>query len=127
MRKGWIPLPRGLTWKELGERSRVSFPKGNIPGKFLLGCGLTDLEIESAKLANPNLSKKQVTDITYKIYELYTGGISVQYYSLFISYSSKDQKFTQRLHDDLQNNGVRCWFAPENIIGGEAPQSELAA
>lgn len=32
MRKGWISLPRGLTWKELDETSKASFPKGNIPG-----------------------------------------------------------------------------------------------
>src|SRR3954471_1936323 len=29
----------------------------------------------------------------------------------FISYSSKDQEFADRLHADLQNKGVRCWFA----------------
>ena len=81
-------------------------------------CGLTDLEIEFAKLADPNLSTADVTYITYKIHELYTGGISFQYYSLFISYSSKDQKFALKLYDDLQNNGVRCWFAPEDIKGG---------
>lgn len=32
MRKGWLPLPRGLTWKELDEIRKVSSPKGNIPG-----------------------------------------------------------------------------------------------
>ncbi|MDT8389711.1 MAG: PF20097 family protein [Lentisphaeria bacterium] len=32
MKKGWIPLTRGLTWKELDEKSSICFPKGNIPG-----------------------------------------------------------------------------------------------
>ncbi len=32
MKKGWIPLARGLTWKELGEGSKVSSLKGNIQG-----------------------------------------------------------------------------------------------
>ena len=36
----------------------------------------------------------------------------IQFYSCFISYSSKDQAFAERLHADLQAKGVRCWFAP---------------
>ncbi|MGQ0445357.1 MAG: toll/interleukin-1 receptor domain-containing protein [Beijerinckiaceae bacterium] len=32
----------------------------------------------------------------------------IQMYSCFISYSSKDQDFAERLHADLQNKGVRC-------------------
>ena len=42
-------------------------------------------------------------------------GEPLQFYSCFISYSSKDQKFAERLHADLQNKGVRCWFAPEDL------------
>jgi uncharacterized protein YjbI with pentapeptide repeats len=45
---------------------------------------------------------------------------AIQYYSCFISYSSKDQDFADRIHADLQNNGVRCWFAPHDMpIGGK--------
>jgi hypothetical protein len=40
------------------------------------------------------------------------------YYSCFISYSTNDEAFAQRLHNDLQGKGVRCWFAPEDIQGG---------
>src|SRR5258708_17890154 len=36
----------------------------------------------------------------------------IQFCSCFISYSSKDQDFADRLHADLQNKGVRSWFAP---------------
>jgi uncharacterized protein YjbI with pentapeptide repeats len=39
----------------------------------------------------------------------------IQFFSCFISYSSKDQKFADRLHADLQNKGVRCWFAPHDM------------
>ncbi len=38
--------------------------------------------------------------------------------SCFISYSNADKDFAQRLHDDLQNSGVRCWFAPHDVKGG---------
>ena len=43
-----------------------------------------------------------------------------QYYSVFISYASKNTEFVDRLYTDLQDNGVRCWYAPEDmIIGGK--------
>jgi uncharacterized protein YjbI with pentapeptide repeats len=40
---------------------------------------------------------------------------SIQLYSCFISYSSKDDDFAHRLHADLQAKGVRCWFAPHDL------------
>jgi len=44
----------------------------------------------------------------------------IQYYSCFISYSSKDDDFAKRIHADLQSKGVRCWFAPHDLpIGGK--------
>jgi TIR domain len=39
----------------------------------------------------------------------------VEFYSCFISYSSKDQDSAERLYTDLQNKGVRCWFAPQDL------------
>ena len=30
-----------------------------------------------------------------------------------------DQIFAGKLHDDLQSNGVRCWFAPEDMKIGD--------
>jgi len=35
--------------------------------------------------------------------------------SCFISYSGKDGTFAERLHADLENAGVRCWFAPHDL------------
>ena len=43
----------------------------------------------------------------------------IQFYSCFISYSSQDDEFARRLHADLQDNGVRCWFAPEDLKIGD--------
>jgi TIR domain len=42
-------------------------------------------------------------------------GEAIHFYSCFISYSAKDQVFAERLHADLQNKGVRCWFAPHDL------------
>jgi hypothetical protein len=40
---------------------------------------------------------------------------AIQHYSCFISYSSKDDEFVHRLYADLQNKGIRCWFAPHDM------------
>jgi uncharacterized protein YjbI with pentapeptide repeats len=66
----------------------------NLPISFLRGCGLPDSLIEYL----PSLRSD-----------------AIQFYSCFISYSSKDQLFADRLHADLQNKGVRCWFAPHDL------------
>jgi hypothetical protein len=69
-----------------------------LPLSFLRGVGLPDRLIEYL----PSISNQ-----------------AFQYYSCFISYSTKDQDFAHRIHADLQNNGVRCWFAPHDIMGGK--------
>ena len=43
----------------------------------------------------------------------------IDYYTCFISYSNKDEAFARRLYADLQSNGVRCWFAPEDMKIGD--------
>jgi hypothetical protein len=42
----------------------------------------------------------------------------IQFYTCFISYSGKDELFTKRLHADLRDKGVRCWFAPHDLSIG---------
>lgn len=43
----------------------------------------------------------------------------IEFYSCFISYSSKDQEFAERLHADLRSKNIRCWFAPEDLKIGD--------
>src|SRR2546430_7734146 len=52
-------------------------------------------------------------------------GKAIDYYTCFISYSSKDDAFAQRLYADLQSNNVRCWFAPEDLKWGERIRSGI--
>jgi hypothetical protein len=71
---------------------------GPLPIAFLRGVGLPDNLIDYL----PSLL-----------------GQPIQLYSCFISYSTKDDEFANRLHADLQNKGVRCWFAPEDMKIGD--------
>jgi len=78
--------------------------KGNIPESFLRGAGLQENFIQYI----PSLVNQPI-----------------QFYSCFISYSSQDQGFAERLHADLQRKGVRCWFAPEDMKSGKKIYHQL--
>jgi len=72
--------------------------KNKIPVSFLRGAGIPEIFIAYL----PSLMLEPFN-----------------FYSCFISYSSKDQGFAERLYADLQNKGVRCWFAPEDMKIGD--------
>jgi hypothetical protein len=72
--------------------------KGNIPEVFLRGCGVPE---------------------DFILYMKSLVGRPIEFYSCFISYSSKDDDFAKRLHADLQAQSVRCWFAPEDLKIGD--------
>lgn len=74
--------------------------RGQISEVFLRGCGLPDAWIANLPALIGALEP-------------------IQFYSVFISYSSKDTGFAERLHADLQSKGVRCWYAPEDLKIGE--------
>jgi uncharacterized protein YjbI with pentapeptide repeats len=97
---------------------------GKIPEMFLRGCGLQDWEIELAKLYHPDLGAADLTTILYRVSELRLGN-SIRYSSCFISYSTKDQQFADRLYADLQSKRVQCWFAPHDIKGGRKIHEQL--
>ena len=76
---------------------RTLAKSGQLPMPFLRGCGLPDNFIDYL----PSLLDQPI-----------------QFHSCFIGYSNKDQDFADRLHADLQDKGVPCWFAPHKIQGG---------
>jgi hypothetical protein len=72
--------------------------KGNIPEAFLRGAGVPD---------------------NFILYMRSLTGQAIEFYSCFMSHSSKDYEFAERLYADLQNKGVLCWFAPEHLKIGD--------
>jgi len=73
---------------------------GRISEEFLRGCGIPDSFIAFV----PSLVEAEEP---------------IQFYSCFISYSSKDQAFANKLYANLQQEKVRCWFAPEDMKVGD--------
>jgi TIR domain/Pentapeptide repeats (8 copies) len=85
---------------------RTLAQSGPLPLVFLRGCGLPDALIDYL----PSLLNEPI-----------------QFYSCFISYASRDQAFADRLHADLQNKRVRCWYAPEDMKIGDEFRSRIDA
>jgi uncharacterized protein YjbI with pentapeptide repeats len=86
----------------------IQLSKGKIPSVFLRGCGLSDWEIEAAKLYNAELSNQEITDILYKVHDL-RAQHPIQISPLFISYSHLDSEFVDKLEDQLNQKGIRFW------------------
>jgi hypothetical protein len=72
--------------------------QGKIPESFLRDAGVTEDFIS---------------------YTRSLAGTVIHFYSCFLSYSSKDHIFSERLYADLQAKGIRCWFAPEDLKIGD--------
>ena len=88
----WAPSTIGI--------DTIIASQGKIPESFLRGAGIPPSIIE----AIPSL----------------IGSLKpIDFYSCFISYSSKDQDFAERLYADLQSKGVRCWYAPYDLKIGD--------
>lgn len=71
-----------------------------IPEVFLRGCGVPD-------------------ELIAYLPSLISARHAIQFYSCFISYSSKDEEFCKRLHARMRAEHLRVWFAPEDVKGGE--------
>jgi len=88
--------------------STLKRSKGKIPEKFLRGCGLSDWEVESAKLYQPEISSKEVIDIVNRIYDL-RANRAIQINPIFISYSHKDGPFVDEMEKHMVKRGIRFW------------------
>lgn len=91
--------------------------KGKIPVEFLRGCGLSDLDIEYAKLANPDLSNEEISEITQKIFDL-KATQAIQISPLFISYCHANSAFVDRIETKLNDKGIRFWRDIHNATAG---------
>ena len=48
-----------------------------------------------------------------------------QFYSCFISYSHKDERFAEQLNAELRARGIRVWYAPEDMLPGAKLHEEI--
>ncbi|MFH1417615.1 MAG: toll/interleukin-1 receptor domain-containing protein [Planctomycetota bacterium] len=82
--------------------SETLMKSGHLPSQFLRGCGLSEAAIKATYAGDTDgLAAKLAAE--------------GDYYSCFISYSSKNEAFAEKLLHDLQERGVRCWYAPKDM------------
>jgi hypothetical protein len=118
---GW-PLPGAdLTEATLGETVFGNVDLSNVIG--LDTCrhrGPSIIDHRTLKNLKPlPLSFLRGAGLPEELIKYLPSIFSREHYSLFISYSSKDEDFAERIHADLQNKGVRCWFSPHDLRGGD--------
>jgi hypothetical protein len=80
---------------------------------------LIELFANQAAIAVMNVRFIQALDQRLRAQPLPPQGEKVQFYSCFISHSSKDEGFARKLYTDLQAHNVRCWFAPVDMRIGD--------
>ncbi|HUU45616.1 MAG TPA: toll/interleukin-1 receptor domain-containing protein [Acidobacteriota bacterium] len=80
--------------------------RGKIPETFLRGCGVPEVFIEY-------------------IPSLFAAMQPVQFYKCFISYTEADDAFSERLYNDLQAKGVRCWRWRDDAKWGRTLIAEI--
>lgn len=65
-----------------------------------------------------------MTDILYRIHHLRTDPL-IQFFSYFISCNHTDAVFARRLHDRLQDRGIRCWLDEHQMLPGDDLYTEI--
>lgn len=89
----------------------------------------SSFDIETLRLSASRLSKRFLGDAG--VPEAFLGmmdslvSASGSFQSCFISYASEDEAFARRLYADLRHEGVRCWFAPEDLKTGDRFRREI--
>jgi uncharacterized protein YjbI with pentapeptide repeats len=78
--------------------------KGNIPEEFLKGAGVPEHFISYTRYLNER---------------------AFAHNSCFISFSGNDRNFIEKIGEDLQREGIRCWYAPEEMKMGDAIRQEV--
>ena len=91
--------------------------KGRIPEVFLRGCGMSDFEIEFAKLYQPGLPADETSEILYRVHELRHDN-PIQINPLFISYSHANTTFVDAMEEQLNERGIRYWRDIHDMTAG---------
>ena len=78
----------------------LALSRGTIPEIFMRGAGVPESFIAH-------------------IPDFVTSLSPVEFYSCFISYSHADKVFARKLHESLQECGVRCWLDEHQLLPGD--------
>ena len=130
----------------------VNFSHANLDGADLSGAMLVEAQFSNCDLSKANLesiihdgpstigidtlyrSGGKISDAFFRgcgvpedliTYLPSLLGQTIQFYSCFISHSTKDVRFCERLHADLQAKKVRTWYFPDDARWGQPVWGEI--
>lgn len=107
-------------FEHLGHKSALNNPKFNRIFKIFYEAVRTKQYLNESRTNHP------YSEIYYTLATLAKSHEDIYLSpSCFISYSTEDQKFVSLLHNDLQKNGVECWFAPHDAKGGKKLHEQI--
>lgn len=90
----------------------------SLPDHFLQLAGLSDLNIEHYKLMQPGLTNEQISNITYRMFNI-RATQAIQINPLFVSYSHADTAFVDLIGAMLTDKGVRYWRDIHHATAGK--------
>jgi hypothetical protein len=82
----------------------IYYSKGAIPEAFLRGAGVPD---------------------SFVVYARSLVDQAIEFHSCFVSYSHADKPFARRLHNSLQQRGIRCWLDEHRLLPGHDIYDEV--
>lgn len=92
----------------------------------LLGIGVAVWQIRREALASslPPAAQKSTSSPapTPQLAQQHAPGT---YHTCVLSYATEDQQFAEKLHTDLQQQGVSCWFAPHDLKTGDKIRTQI--
>jgi uncharacterized protein YjbI with pentapeptide repeats len=133
----------GLATFRLAAFEQNDLSRAHMVNTAFLGCDLRDASgLESVRHAGPShidwqtlrrspnlsrifLSQTGMSDSLLDYAPELVSERALNYHSCFISHATADRPFCDRLYQQLSSTGVRVWYAPEDIRGGEQLVSQL--
>lgn len=95
---------------------------------FLLGLGVSIWQVrrEAASSSTASAKKPSLPPASTPTPVLVAqSSSSSQYHSCILSYATEDQSFAEKLHADLTQQGVSCWFAPHDLKTGDKLRTKI--
>jgi hypothetical protein len=94
------------------DRGEIIADAAGVPGQTGLGVFFLPEDVPQSFGEDISLNPIEIPDM-------------FKHHSCFISYSTKDHEFAERLHADLRDKGIACWFAPEDLKIGDRHQEVI--
>jgi hypothetical protein len=100
------------------EGSSLRLPAGLVGVTIAHFRGSFDTNLSAALAPASDHIRRCIRDVIHKEHSVRSQA-AIEQYSCFISYSAQDKVFAERIHNDLQEVGIRCWLDSKDLKIGD--------